>query len=41
MPKFLVVYPMPRKVMEAMNEMPPEDNKQVIELRSYCSVDAY
>jgi len=32
MPKFLVVHPMPRKVIEAMNEMPPEENKQIIVL---------
>lgn len=32
---------MPRKIMEAMNEMPPEDNKQVIEIRSHCSSNAY
>lgn len=41
MPKFLVIHPMPRKVMEAMAEMPPEENKQVIELRSHCTADAY
>ncbi|MFW9971638.1 MAG: nickel-binding protein [Candidatus Odinarchaeota archaeon] len=41
MPKFLVVHPMPRKVMEAMMELPPDENKQVIELRSHCSADAY
>ena len=41
MPKFLVIHPMPRKIMEAMGEMPPEENKQVIELRSHCSLDAY
>ena len=41
MPKFLVIHPMPRKIMETMGEMPPEENKQVIELRSHCSIDAY
>ena len=41
MPKFLVIHPIPRNVMEGMSEIPPEENKQIIELRSYCSVDAY
>ncbi|MFX0143510.1 MAG: hypothetical protein ACFE9C_05480 [Candidatus Hodarchaeota archaeon] len=41
MPKFLVIHPMPRNVMEAMAEVPPEENKQVIELRSHCTADAY
>lgn len=41
MPKFLVIHPMPRNIQEAMLAMPPEENKQVIELRSHCSLDAY
>ncbi len=41
MPKFLVIHPMPKKVMEANLTMPPEENKLIIELRSQCSSDAY
>ena len=41
MPKFLVIHPSPRKMMEATLKMPPEENKLFIELRSHCSPDAY
>jgi hypothetical protein len=41
MPKFMVVHPMPRKIMEAMGDIAPAENKQVIELRAYCTADAY
>ncbi|MFW9988372.1 MAG: hypothetical protein ACFFC3_06935, partial [Candidatus Odinarchaeota archaeon] len=41
MPKFLVIHPVSRKMMEANLNIPPEENKLVIELRSHCSNDAY
>lgn len=41
MPKFLVIHPTPKKLMEASLKTPPEENKPIIELRSHCSNDAY
>ena len=41
MPKFIVVHPIPRKQMEQMAEIPPEQNRMIINLRKACSYDAY
>jgi len=41
MPKFMVVHSIPRKQMEQMGEIPPEQNKMIINLRKECNFDAY
>ena len=41
MPKFIVVHSIPRNVLEQMAEMPPEENKMIINLRKACNYDAY
>lgn len=41
MPKFIVVHPIPRKQMEQMAEIPPEQNRMIINLRKASNYDAY
>ena len=41
MPKFIVVHSVPRKQLEQMQEIPPEQNRMIINLRKACNYDAY
>ena len=41
MPKFNVVHSVPRAALEKMVEIPPEENKMIINLRKACNYDAY
>ena len=41
MPKFIVVHSVPRDALEKMAEIPPEENKMIINLRKVCNYDAY
>ena len=41
MPKFIVVHSVPRAALEKMAEVPPEENKMIINLRKACNYDAY
>ncbi len=40
MPKFIVVHSIPRKQLEGMVEIPPEENKMIIKLRKACDFNA-
>jgi len=40
MPKFIVVHSIPRKQLEGMAEIPPEENKMIINLRKACDFNA-
>jgi len=40
MPKFIVVHSIPRKQLEGMTEIPPEENKMIIKLRKACDFNA-
>jgi hypothetical protein len=41
MAKFIVVHSVPRKQMEQMAEIPPEQNRMIIKMREACNYDAY
>ena len=41
MPKFIVVHSVPKDALEKMLEIPPEENKMIINLRKACNYDAY
>lgn len=41
MPKFIVVHSIPRKQLEEMAEIPPEQNRMIIKMRKACTYDAY
>ena len=41
MPKFIVVHSVPRKQLEQMQGIPPEQNRMIINLRKACNYDAY
>ena len=41
MAKFLVIHTMPKEVLKEMSAIPPEEMADMIELRSFCTFDAY
>ncbi len=41
MVKFIVVHSVPQKALEKLVEIPPDENKMIINLRKACNYDAY
>jgi len=40
-PKFIVIHTMPKEVLKGILTTPPEEMADSIELRTFCSFDAY
>lgn len=40
MPKYIVIHPIPKKVQEAMVNLPPEKNQLLKQLKASCTSDA-